>query len=362
MIEFKKHPDFPIPLPSTRIGALEALDKYFPSITDRINIDRLRMNHSIFCVLGQTIGYDNHIYMFDFHENNFANYSFSSGDDEWKQAILDYRARKPKFNLKTQPWFIKTDTPEERIAAQKWLFEQGMEWEFYGNKLSQFSGIHCLTNTRTAGDIKPFIMCGEESHESCQEIKLTYKTTVTDVQWPNPNKAKAEKLRAKIARLEAKLKELESACWYPNYLRGNEMIADSRMTQLTDDQLKAAYNAPNGGHLGGLRAVADAVLAAERAGVGEPVAWRRPSISKKVMIFGYKKDRDFALQGWEPLYAHPVHDIGKTVVPEGYALVPIKPTKEMLDSAVDMAGKGLQYHNALGRIITAWDTMMEKAQ
>lgn len=54
------------------------------------------------------------------------------------------------------------------------------------------------------------------------------------------------------------------------------------MSRLTDEQLKAAYNAPNKGHLASLRAVADAAVAA--------------------------------------------------YVPEGYALVPIEPTTEMREA------------------------------
>lgn len=32
------------------------------------------------------------------------------------------------YNLKTNPWFILTNTPEDSIAAQKWLQAQGVTW------------------------------------------------------------------------------------------------------------------------------------------------------------------------------------------------------------------------------------------
>lgn len=52
------------------------------------------------------------------------------------------------------------------------------------------------------------------------------------------------------------------------------------MSRLTDEQLKAAYNAPNRGHLSSLRAVEDAAVAAYVAEMGEPVGGAGPLASE----------------------------------------------------------------------------------
>lgn len=212
-IEFKTHPDFPLQIPDTREEVLALLDKYFPNITDKIDVDKLNMSSAMNCVLGQTIGWNKSAWMF--HEIPSYKFSgmFTSGTPEWKQAVIDYRAKKakaaPKFDLKTQPWFIKTETPEKYVAAQEWLFSKGLVWRGGDNWVSEYYR-HYLTNvTLESGEIEERFMRGDHISPKAQEIKLTYKTTVTDVEWPTSTQTKADKLRAKIAKLQAKLEELE---------------------------------------------------------------------------------------------------------------------------------------------------------
>lgn len=118
----------------------------------------------------------------------------------------------PDFDLKTMPWFTNVTTNGERIAAQEWLFSQGMEWVGSAKETVSY-GYYYLTNTMTNGVVHQQIMCAGnrgDIHNSCQEIKLTYKTTVTAVEWPTPpDTTKADKLRKKIAKLQAQLAEIE---------------------------------------------------------------------------------------------------------------------------------------------------------
>lgn len=118
------------------------------------------------------------------------------------------------FNLKTQPWFIRTETPEQRIAAQEWLFEQGMEW--YSSRLGGSQLLHgefsCLTNVRFDRLVCNYIMHAASPHRSSQEIKLTYKTTVVDVVYPDVESDRDKEIKAirkEQEALAARLKALE---------------------------------------------------------------------------------------------------------------------------------------------------------
>lgn len=118
----------------------------------------------------------------------------------------------PKFNLKTQTWFIRTETPEHRIAVQEWLFEQGMEWESRGKELIPTDYTY-LTNTFLSSVVSSYILHGDgETHPSAQEIKLTYKTTVTDVVYPDVESERDKEIKAirkEQEALAARLKALE---------------------------------------------------------------------------------------------------------------------------------------------------------
>lgn len=93
------------------------------------------------------------------------------------------------------------------------------------------------------------------------------------------------------------------------------------MSALTDEQLWAVYFGamPAVCKTGALRAVADAAVADDRVGRGEPVFWYRPTSTGGYdsPIHNYSiEDCRKECGAWKPLYATPT-------IPEGYALVPI---------------------------------------
>jgi hypothetical protein len=89
------HPDFPLDRPKTHIEVLALLDKYFPNITDNIQLNKLDMFCERRCVLGQTIKFSNLDKMFK-PEGTYQNldWNFANDANAWKQAVLDYRKQK----------------------------------------------------------------------------------------------------------------------------------------------------------------------------------------------------------------------------------------------------------------------------
>lgn len=123
----------------------------------------------------------------------------------------EYLKLVPKFNLKTQPWFIRTETPEQRIAAQEWLFEQGMAWDS-GSREAFDWNFQCLTNTSSSGDKTLSFGHIPKPHKSAQEIELTYKTTVNNVVYPDIESERDKEIKAirkEQEALAARLKALE---------------------------------------------------------------------------------------------------------------------------------------------------------
>lgn len=128
---------------------------------------------------------------------------------------------KEMFDMKKDPWYILTNTPEERIAAQEWLFEQGITWGItnWGAKNWHFD---YLTNQTSMGGIESYIMHGSGTPPPyAKEIKLTFKTetTVTNVEFPEILSAKQieikkireeqENLAKAQQELAARLKKME---------------------------------------------------------------------------------------------------------------------------------------------------------
>lgn len=114
------------------------------------------------------------------------------------------------FNLKTQPWFIRTKTPEHRFVVQEWLFEQDIYWHSGGRKL-MYGNFSCLTNVQSDGVVCNYVMHTGSPHPSAQEIKLTYKTTVNNVVYPNVESDRDKEIKAirkEQGSLAARLKAL----------------------------------------------------------------------------------------------------------------------------------------------------------
>lgn len=93
---------------------------------------------------------------------------------------------KPTFDLKTQPWFIRINSPEESKVVQEWLFSNGIVWGggcFEARNLwAQY-----LTNIDVDGEIRGVIMwCHEDIgiHESAKELKFNFKSVIDSVEYP----------------------------------------------------------------------------------------------------------------------------------------------------------------------------------
>lgn len=108
-----------------------------------------------------------------------------------------------QFDLKKNPWFIRTGTKEKSEAVQKWLFEQGVEW--YTGKGIKMSCEGYLTNTYVDGGISSYILYGDDSNPSAyaQEIIIEFETTVKSVTYPSIETESAKKEQDK------KIKELK---------------------------------------------------------------------------------------------------------------------------------------------------------
>lgn len=121
----------------------------------------------------------------------------------------------PKFNLKTQPWFINTETLEQRIAAIKWLFENGISFNAEGRAVESFAEVFDRLTNIVFDEVNEgsfYRVVGPFIHPSAQEIKLTYKTAVTDVVYPTVESERDKEIRSireQQEALAARLKKLE---------------------------------------------------------------------------------------------------------------------------------------------------------
>lgn len=133
------------------------------------------------------------------------------------ETILEYIGEKEmnKFDLKTQPWWIRVDKEEESKAAQEWLFEQGITWADGSSTVYNYPSLSFVSNLWDDGCInegKFMWFHGEETpHKSAQEIKLSFETTtkVANVIYPeaeelvelNGKKYKKSDLEAALSKL-----------------------------------------------------------------------------------------------------------------------------------------------------------------
>lgn len=133
------------------------------------------------------------------------------------ETVIEYLGEKEmnKFDLKTQPWWIRVNNEEESKAAQLWLFEQGMTWRVGDTNIRIGHIYRYLMNISSVGVIdKDGFM---HSSRMCDgmlpeyEIKLSFKTTtkVVDAIYPeadelvelNGKKYKKSDLEAALSKL-----------------------------------------------------------------------------------------------------------------------------------------------------------------
>lgn len=111
-------------------------------------------------------------------------------DSVWIQGSqfkLAEEETKQMFNIKTDPWFIRVNSEQEFEIIQDWLQEN------YGCCLPLFYSVEFeyLTNTLWTGQVEDaFVMYGQGDPlgtVSRKEIKLTFKTIVNSVEYPEVN-------------------------------------------------------------------------------------------------------------------------------------------------------------------------------
>lgn len=133
------------------------------------------------------------------------------------ETILEYIGEKEmsKFDLKTQPWFIRVSSEEESKAAQVWLFEQKLTWADGMCLVHHYPSLSFISNLWRAGIINQgkfmWFKEDEDPHKSAKEIKLSFETItkVTNVIFPETKKlVELNGKKYKKSDLEAALSKL----------------------------------------------------------------------------------------------------------------------------------------------------------
>lgn len=139
----------------------------------------------------------------------YGNLSFSEeeGGHGW---FSDYFSKyEPKFDLKTMPWKIIVNSPEESRMAQEWLRENGLNWPCGGGAISCVNS-PILTNCEKGSlNAAAYYMHSgsNDGRDIAPEIKLTFG--ITSVEYPpalvQETKTEAQK---KMKELEDKQREI----------------------------------------------------------------------------------------------------------------------------------------------------------
>jgi hypothetical protein len=139
--------------------------------------------------------------------NNFGRSLFFSEEDGgdcggtgWDSRFFSIYEKKP-IDLKTMPWKILVNSPEESRMAQEWLFSQGIKWVGGSNVVDNRGSpilTNCMKGTLTP---EPNFMHSykNDDRDLAPTIKLTFG--VTEVEYPE--------IPAKETETQKKLKELE---------------------------------------------------------------------------------------------------------------------------------------------------------
>lgn len=135
-------------------------------------------------------------------------------DNSWYEDQLSILVvnNQSEFNIYDTKWVIYPKSLEHSIAAQKWLFTQGIIWGSGAD--IQYEYFTTLTNTTLAGIATQRLMSGD-CHPSCVEITLQYETTVIEILYPDGlsnSQKEIEKVRRAKRDLDIKLKELIDKC------------------------------------------------------------------------------------------------------------------------------------------------------
>lgn len=161
-------------------------------------------------------------------ENTVVDVSPASGtisfnfEDYWRPdrfELVKEETNVKEFDLHKDKWFIHTPTKEAFKLAQLWAIEQGFSWTTTVSKLSTLylvecpealGGNHIKSGLLGHGDREFY---EEEGHK---EIKLTFKTVVDTVEYPEPEIIETESqkelriLKEQIEQLTQQANKLET--------------------------------------------------------------------------------------------------------------------------------------------------------
>lgn len=106
-----------------------------------------------------------------------------SYDPEFFEIYME--KEKPSFDLHSNPWYIRVENEEQFNLANKWLKENFGKHLFYPYDCR----IKSLTNVCSEGYINNAVMWSDvesfsKYKDTRPEIKLTYKTSISSVEYP----------------------------------------------------------------------------------------------------------------------------------------------------------------------------------
>ena len=114
------------------------------------------------------------------------------------------------FDMKSSPWYISVSSKAEFDAAQVWLKDN------FGATLraTYYEGMTYLTNMTSGGKVyDDFVMhgnCDPKEDTRQKEIKLTFKTVIVSVEYPETITPEQEKLSSILKQIKALQNEAQS--------------------------------------------------------------------------------------------------------------------------------------------------------
>lgn len=86
----------------------------------------------------------------------------------------------------------------------------------------------------------------------------------------------------------------------------------------------------------------------------EPIAW----INEDELPSNYPYDAMFPYSRVDIVRMFPVY--ARPEIPDGFALAPIEPTKQIIKTSASSGGLGMDYHEWIGRFHIAWKRVLEE--
>ena len=121
-----------------------------------------------------------------------------------------------EFNIKEHKWFIRIEDAEHSEIVQKWLFEQGVNWQWSTGK-PENTRFEFLTNTYSDGDLSKHLLYANNKgsvSKQCKELIIRTKTetVVSEVVYPEietEQQKQIRELKETIAKAQEQLDALE---------------------------------------------------------------------------------------------------------------------------------------------------------